>query len=235
MVSGQRVLLIAAEPREFGGLLPYCRRVRKTGWPVSWSVSGTCRGRRFWMVANGAGAALAARAVEVARPACDPDVIVSTGFCGALDPRLKIGAVCVPVSIQAPARRYPVCQPASHKPFAAGVLVSIDRVAQTADEKRQLRAGGAYAVDMEAIGVAERAAQYDLPLFCVRSVTDTASHTFVTDFNQALRSDGHFDTISILTSAFRNPGQALPELIRLRRYSRIAARRLGAFIAGCRF
>jgi len=95
MVSGQRILLVAAEPREFDGLLRFCSDVRKPGWPVYWARFGESGGRQLWMVANGAGAAHAGKAVEVAYPACLPDAIVSMGFCGALDPALSIGDVFV--------------------------------------------------------------------------------------------------------------------------------------------
>jgi hypothetical protein len=88
---------------------------------------------------------------------------------------------------------------------------------------------------MEAGGVAQFAASLGIPLFCVRSITDTAGQSFVNDFNKALRSDGHFGTISVLTSALGSPGKALPELFRLRNFCRIATRTLGEFIAGCRF
>jgi hypothetical protein len=69
----------------------------------------------------------------------------------------------------------------------------------------------------------------------VRSVTDTASDSFIVDFNKALLSDGHFGTIKLLASALENPRRAFPELFRLRRFCRIASRTLGEFIDGCRF
>jgi len=235
MVSSQRILLVAAEPREFAGLVPFCSGVRKVDWPVRWSRCGDSGGRELWMVANGAGPEHAGQAVEVAHPACGPQAIVSMGFCGALDPNLEIGDIFVATAVESAGRRFPVCLPACGSPHATGVLASINHVAQSAAEKRSLRSSGASAVEMEAAGVAQRAAKFGTPLFCVRSVTDRASQGFVTDFNRALRSDGHFDTIRILTSAIRNPGQAFPELIRMRRYCRIAARKLGAFIVGCRF
>ena len=228
-------MLVAAEAREFDGLLRFCTNVGKTGWGLDWARSAVCRERQFWMIAHGAGWARAAEAVKVAIPGCEPDVIVSMGFCGALDDALSIGEVFVATAIQGAGRRFPVCQPRSHAPYASGVLASIDHVAGSAVEKRILREDGASAVEMEAAGVAARAAEHDIPLFCVRSVTDLAGQTFVTDFNGALRSDGHFATIRILSSAFGNPGQAFPELIRLRGYCRTATRSLGEFIAGCRF
>jgi len=228
-------LLVAAEPREFDGLLRFCSGVRKLAWPVYWARSGESGGRQLWMVANGAGAAQAGRAVEAAFAACQPEAIVSMGFCGALDPALQVGDVFVATAVDAAGRRFDVRLPQSEHPHATGVLVSIDRVAQTAGEKRALRAAGASAVEMEAGGVAQFAAARAVPMFCVRSVTDTAGQSFVNDFNKALLSDGHFGTMKLLTSALGNPGKAFPELFRLRRFCRIATRTLGEFIAGCRF
>lgn len=228
-------MLVAAEPREFDGLLPFCSEVRKLAWQLDWARSGECASRQLWMVANGAGAARAGRAVEVACQDGRPEAIVSMGYCGALDPALQIGDVFVATAVYAAGRRFVVRLPHSDAPHATGVLASIDHVAQTAAEKESLRANGASAVEMEAGGVAQFAATHGIPLFCVKSVTDTAGQNFVLDFNKALLSDGHFGTIKLLTSALRNPGRAFPELFRLRRFCGIATRTLGEFIAGCRF
>ena len=231
---------MAAEPREFDGLLLFCSGVRKPGWPVYWSRYGECGGRQLWMVANGAGPVHAGRAVAAARPECRPEAIVSMGFCGALDPALHIGDVFVATAVESAGRRFEVSMPRAGETgalpqHATGVLASIDHVAQTTAEKNALWTAGASAVEMEAGGVAQRAAEDGIPLYCIRAVTDTAGESFVTDFNRALRSDGHFDTIRILTSAFGNPGKAFPELLRLRSFCRIASRTLGEFIAVCRF
>jgi adenosylhomocysteine nucleosidase len=226
---------VAAEPREFAGLLPFCSGLQKADWPVAWSRRGRCGGREFWMAANGAGPERAGEAVHAACRAGRPDAIVSMGFCGALDPGLNIADIFVATAVESAGRRLPVRVPLSAAPHSTGVLASIDHVARSAAEKQALRASGAAAVEMEAAGVAARAAGYGVPLFCVRSVTDLARENFVTDFNRALRSDGHFDTIRILTSAIRNPGQAFPELVRMRQRCRIAAHKLGEFIVGCRF
>ena len=226
---------MSAEPREFSGLLPHCDKVRSLDLPVYWARYGECADRQFWMVANGAGPAHAGNAVMAAYPAAKPDAIVSMGFCGALDPSMSIGDVFVATALDVGGRRLPLSFPVCAARYTSGVLASIDHVAQTAAEKKSLRASGASAVEMEAAGIAARAAELGTPLFCIRSVTDGAGQSFVTDFNRALRRDGHFDTIRILTSAIRNPGTAFPELIRLRRFCQIAARTLGEFIAGCRF
>jgi len=46
--------------------------------------------------------------------------------------------------------RVPCRLPQTLRNFVSGPMISQDRVAATADEKRRLRAGGALAVDMEA-------------------------------------------------------------------------------------
>jgi hypothetical protein len=88
---------------------------------------------------------------------------------------------------------------------------------------------------MEAAGIAARAAELGLPFYCIRSVTDLAEENFSFDFNAALRADGRFGTMRLIAAACRRPLKLLPELLRLRRRSRLAAGTLGEFIAHCRF
>ncbi len=88
---------------------------------------------------------------------------------------------------------------------------------------------------MEAGGVAQRAAEKGINFYCIRVVSDLAGEDMANDFNQALRQDGHFATMSILSRALRDPLVRLPELVRLRSRCVRAARVLGDFIADCRF
>jgi hypothetical protein len=260
------LLLVAADPMEFAGLRRQCTQVAPLELPVDWARSAELRGNRIVMIANGAGARQAARAVDAVvhwwggPPGPQPTpssagwssavlrnsgsrgtradqgvrpttAIVSTGFCGALDPALGIGDIFVAASI----RGISISLPESSARFTTGELASIDHVAQTAAEKQKLRATGASAVEMEAAGVQERARALGVPFYCVRSVTDLAEETFANDLNSALREDGHFATMQILRSAMRRPGTRLRELVRLRQRCRIAARTLGDFLADCRF
>jgi adenosylhomocysteine nucleosidase len=222
------LLFVAAEAREFTGLLQFCTEVAIVDLAVRWARSGNLHGNRILMIANGAGARQAALAVDRS-----PEVtgIVSTGFCGALDPSLQIGDIFVASSVEG----RPTLMPESQRHCASGALASIDHVAQTAAEKRKLRSAGAAAVEMEAAGVAERARTRGLPFFCVRSVTDLAEENFANDLNRALRADGHFDTMQILMSAMRRPAVRLPELVRLSKRCRFASGTLGEFLADCRF
>ena len=48
-----------------------------------------------------------------------------------------------------------------------------------------------------------------MPFYCVRAVTDLAGESLANDFNKALRSDGHFDTMLIIVAALRHPAARL--------------------------
>lgn len=235
MVSGQRLLLAGAEAREFRGVLKFCRNVTRLDWPVHWARSAEMNGQGIWLVANGAGADRAAQAVEAAHAAGRLDLICSMGFCGALENDMRIGDIFVAERIQARAGEFAAAKPGTARPHRAGTLASIGRVAQTAEEKAQLRTRGASAVEMEAAGVAAKAVEFGLPFYCVRSITDLAGESFVFDFNAALRPDGRFDTMQIIAASCRRPRSLLPELLRLRRRCQTAAHTLGEFLADCRF
>jgi len=209
-----KLLFVASDPMEFRGMR---------------------RDDDRHLVSNGAGAHHAAAAVDAALARFHPDAIVSMGFCGALDPALRIADIVVGTSIFAGTGAFPAQSPVTGAPHRAGAIRSIDRVASTAAEKSALHATGAIAVEMEAAGVAQRARTLGLPFFCIKSVTDLAGETMANDFNAVLRSDGHFDTMKILALSLRRPWVRLPELVRFRQRCLLAARSLGEFIADCRF
>ena len=230
-----RILFVAADKMEYAGALSNAAEVRARLLKVDWASQARLGGHTVLLVANGVGAARAAAAVDAACPSFHPEAVVSTGFCGALDPALAVASIVVATSIRAEHADYPALPVLADSAFCAGPIRSIGHVARTAEEKRHLRAGGACAVEMEAAGVAARALALGLPFYCVRAVTDLADETLHNDFNKALRPDGHFDTISIVASALRFPALRLPELFRLRRRCVSASRALGSFLADCRF
>lgn len=226
-----KLLFVAAVPTEFRGMLAHASDIRRSAAPVRFARQIRIGGHDALLVAHGMGPRPAAIAVAAANT-YHPDAIVSTGFCGALDDRLGVGDIFVATSVLGAGREFPALPvEAPHR----GVVVSIDRVAQTAGEKRTLRETGAAAVEMEAAAVASGAQKLGLPFYCIRVVTDLAGETMSNDFNRALRGDGHLDTIVILRGALCRPASRLPELLRLRRRCVLAAEALGEFFASCRF
>jgi adenosylhomocysteine nucleosidase len=227
-----RLLLVAADRMEYAGILARMEQVQPASAAVDWARSGKLGTRDVLLVANGAGPKRAAAAVDAARKIFQADAVVSTGFCGALDPLLGIGQVVCGTGVAVGKQRFPATTVTG---CYAGLICSIDHVAQTAEEKRRLRDSGGAAVEMEAAGVATRTQAHGLPFYCVRTVTDLAGETMANDFNSALRPDGHFATMCILRGVLRHPLARVPELFRFRARCARAARTLGEFFADSRF
>jgi adenosylhomocysteine nucleosidase len=172
-------------------------------WPAEFACEARFKGDRWLMVANGAGRAAVERALG---KKIEVNGIVSTGFCGALDPALRVGDI-----------------------IEDGVVCS-DRVAVTASEKAALRERtGARAVDMESAAVAGRAREWGVPFRSIRAVSDTASEDLPLDFNLYIDATGRIARGRIALAAMKNPFQKIPALLRLDKNCRIAAESLGEF------
>lgn len=206
------ILFIASDAREFTGAMRFWSNVQPVPLPVHWARQGVRKGLRVLAVANGAGAERARLAAGTARGR----VICNIGFCGALDPALRVGDIVVPGAA-----------PSTARPYAAGRLICSDHTVGSVTEKRALRAQGGTAVDMESAG---------LPgAYFIKSVSDLADQEFHNDFNAAMLPDGRFSVARLVSSALKNPFVRFPELIRLQRSTKIASETLGEFLDSCEF
>jgi adenosylhomocysteine nucleosidase len=181
--------------------------------------------RPEWILAaNGPGPRLVVKALDEAlRERKTVDGIVSTGFCGALDPSLGIGDIVVSGDGVAASRS-----------FVRGEILSADRVAVTAEEKRALHERtGAVAIEMESAALAAKARELGVPFRCIKVVSDTAAEDMPLDFNLYRDSAGRFSRSRIALAALGRPFSAIPALLRLDRNCRHAAEKLGEFFADC--
>jgi adenosylhomocysteine nucleosidase len=238
VAAGGAILMVASEAREFRGILRNCGNTVRLDWPVDFAQSADWKGHRLVCIANGPGFQLAEKAVKVAGAKERFRAVVSTGFCGGLDPRLAVGDI-VEVSgvldVQA-GSRYVCGSVSSSTRTAGGLLASQDRVAETAREKAELHSStGAIAVEMEAAVVAKFAANLGAAFFCFRAISDTASHSFSIQLNQLRDAEGRFSKGRIVLEALRKPWSRIPGLIRLDRDCKLAEIRLGEFFANCNF
>lgn len=217
-------LLVAAERREFDGIRKRIGKTVEFAWPgAKFACEASWQGDRWWMVANGPGPALVLEALKEKQ---NVNGIISTGLCGALDPALRIGDVVV--SPDAPIETRRSC--------VRGAVHSIEHVAVTAAEKRTLRnQTGAIAVDMESAAIRSRAAEWNLPFFCIRAVSDRAGDMLPLDFNRYRNARGDFSRGGIALAAMARPFTVMPQLIEFDRNCRRAADALGDFLADCRF
>ncbi len=194
-------------------------------------------GQAVVMVANGSGGAPAVDAIKTACEREKVEAVVSTGWCGALEPGLASGEIVVAARVEAEGggEGYGCEAPGTSRRFRSGRLVTVDQVAGTGAEKARLRGTGAAAVDMESAHVAGEAARRGLRFYCVRVVLDEAQESFGLDFEATRGENGRLGKMKILRMALARPARGVPELARWARRSRRAARALGEFLAECSF
>src|SRR5579864_1533356 len=109
-------LLVAAERRELEGVLLRLGTAQKLEWPgARFARAAEWKGDRWWMVASGPGPRLVEKALAEKK---NVDGIISTGFCGALDPALQVGNIVV----------WGDAAVATDAPFVRGEIFSADRV-----------------------------------------------------------------------------------------------------------
>jgi len=226
------VLFVASDRRECEPWVRKWARSRRLPVAAHWAVAGEWQGREVIAIANGVGPERAAAAVDL--QVGEPAAVVSIGTCGALDPSLQIGDVFVPTEVRDDRRTWAV-RSLTGPNSKTGPIVSVTRIAATASEKRQLRATGALAVEMESAGVARASELRGVPFYCVRAVSDLATEDFANNFNDFLMPDGRFNIPQLVFGAFRRPMSRIPELYRLAQRTALASQNMGEFLARCSF
>ena len=163
------------------------------------------------------------------------DAVLAAGLAGALRAPCRCGDVIV-------ARR---AQSASSGSFIASdarlvavasqcgatvvdVLLSVDRVAGRAEEKRRLAARGD-AVDMESFRILEEAERRGIPSVAIRVIGDSADEALPLDFDQAVGADGTVNLMNLAGQVVRAPSR-WPALISFGYRQRRAVRALAGFL-----
>jgi nucleoside phosphorylase len=237
------ILFVASEAAELKPLAERLEGLRKLNWPIDYAYEGISSGRRFILAANGAGPKLAARATEVViRAVSNADLsssrleaVISTGYCGGLDPALRLGDVIVANEIldSATEERFS-CNALEEHPPSSQLVLSQDKIANNLEDKRELFARtGACAVEMEAAGVVVRAKRAGLPFYCIKVISDTATESFGLDLNKMRTTEGRVARGKIIIHAMARP-TLVPGLLRLKRRTENAAQALGEFLVSCR-
>lgn len=229
------VVAVAAEAREFAGLR---RRADEftavAGWKIGQAWLAQAGGLRWLLATNGPGGRLVgletAEALRRAHTAC----VVSVGLCGALDDRFEPGAVVQAGEVMDGRGGLWAAGPVQGGAPMARVL-SLDRVAVSAAEKRQLGAeSGAGIIEMEAAAVAGCAAELGVRFYCLKAVSDGGNEELPMDFNRFRDAEGRFSRVRIGAACALRPWLA-PALMRFDRQCRRSIDRLGEYLVHARF
>lgn len=148
--------------------------------------------------------------------------LLSWGFAGALDPRLRSGAIVLPpLVIAADGERFPV-DAEWHGRLLASLLAPRLQVSTEpiGEALRPLRGAGAKAahrgasamaaVDMESAAIARVAREAGIPFAAVRAVTDTVSRSVPGSALAALGPGGALQPKALLLALARRPRELPP-------------------------
>lgn len=159
-----------------------------------------------------------------------PELMVTCGFAGGLNPALKLGDV-----IFESGKLKTESVNLEKKLLAAGAkpvkFFCADHIATTVAEKQSLRAQtGADAVEMESAAIHAVCAERGIPCVTVRVVSDPADEALPLDFNTLAKPDRSLDFGKLAWAIAKSPGK-IPQLLALGKKTKFAAEQLADVLA----
>jgi nucleoside phosphorylase len=163
------------------------------------------------------------------------DAIISSGLCGGLNTRYRVGQIVTP-------RRITTTQDATGLSTAASLsdlaerqgatiietLFTADRIIDSEAEKARL-SRFADAVDMESFHIVHEFSLEAAPVTVIRAISDAANETLPLDFSKVLTDTGQVRVGPLLKELALHPAR-IPHLTRFARQSREAAKNLANFL-----
>ena len=151
-----------------------------------------------------------------------PELVLTCGFAGGLNPNLKPGDVVFELST--------LNSQLSTRLLASGAksakIFCADRIATTVAEKKKLRTEiGADAVEMESAAIHAVCAERGIPCATVRVISDTANEDLPLDFNVLSKPDKNLDYGKLFLAIAKSPWK-IPALMQLQKKTKFAAEQL---------
>lgn len=175
------------------------------------------------VVCGGMGFDAARRATEAIIALHHPSLVLSVGFAGALDERLRAGDLLEP--------RFVVDSRDGTRTdtgSGSGVLVSFPAVADAEQKAKLGKSYGAQAVDMEAAAVAKGAEARGLRFAAIKAISDEIGFA-LPPMDRFIAADGGFRAGKFALYAAARP-LLWPDILRLAQNSAKAARALGTML-----
>ena len=155
-----------------------------------------------------------------------PELVLTCGFAGGLNPDLKLGDVIFEIGN----RKSEI----GNQLLAAGArpakFFCAGRIATTVAEKKKLRdETGADAVEMESEAIHAVCRERDIPCATVRVISDPADEDLPLDFNTLARPDKSLDFGKLAWAVARSPGK-IGALMALQKKTQFAAGQLAGVL-----
>jgi adenosylhomocysteine nucleosidase len=174
-----------------------------------------------------------------------PELVLTCGFAGGLNPDLKLGDVVFEIHSSSSRRESaqtkteeklePTDVGCYERLMVAGAMPAkifcADRIATTVAEKKKLRDDtGADAVEMESAAIHAVCRDCGIPCATVRVISDTVGEDLPLDFNALAKPDKSLDFGKLAWAIARSPGK-IGALMALQKKTSFAAEKLAAVLA----
>ena len=151
-----------------------------------------------------------------------PEMVITAGFAGGLNPDLKVGTVVFEEDFEVG-----LGSTLEQAGAVAGTFHCSKRVAVTAAQKQELWISTkADAVEMESSVIRTICREFKIPSSTIRVISDAADEDLPLDFNALMTSNDRIDYFKLILSLVGKP-QKIPQLIRFQEKTILAARQLG--------
>lgn len=176
------------------------------------------------LLITGMGAARARQSMNILA-SIHPQLVLTCGFAGGLNPQLRLGEVVYNTDGDADLENK--LARAGARP---GRFLHVDRVICKSHDKLSLwRSTQADAVDMESRVIREAARASGIPSVTLRAISDVAGEDLPLDFNFCLHPNGKPRWPRLGAALLRQPS-LIPRLIQMRKGFHLAATRLAAVL-----
>lgn len=242
-----KVGIITAMPDEFRAVADSLGAVAPASLGHLRAGRCTCTGHEILLVESGMGMDNAAEAAEALVKDSRPDLLISAGFCGAVQSGVLVGDVVIAkqiaISCETGFEEIPVWLSGSGQSFAARQAADGERVVSgvfvtttviTSKKDLAARMPEHYhnpVVEMESGAIAIIAVEHAIPLLAIRAVSDDAAEELAFALNEFCDTDMRRIRLhKVLLTITRKP-RIIPQLVRLGFSSRTAARSLTAALS----
>lgn len=225
---------------ESGGLVDRLANSEISSHPHGVERAGKLAGREVAIIESGVGQKAAAKATAEAIKFYQPKWVISAGFAGGLDDRLKRGHIVMADEVVSAAGeklatdlRLDRESLAATKGLHIGRLLTVDSILREPAERRRLaEKQGAIACDMESFAVAATCRERGVPFLAVRIVSDAVDDELPPEIEHLLKQKSLAGKLGAAAGAVFKRFSAAKDLWKLREDALKASDRLAKFLAG---
>ena len=199
---------------------------------------GTLAQRHVVIAETGVGRDAATKAVRAIIDAHRPDLVISTGFAGGLDERLRRGDIVIASDVvleSGESLSFDLQQDPSPLTVSSDVhldrLLTVDRLISDPADKRRLRESSrAVAVDMETFAVVQACREANQPVLALRIISDAVDDRLPREVSRLLAQKTLAGKLGALTGALMQRPSSVKDLYQLKEDALVASDRLAGYL-----